>query len=233
MSSTLRGFPDPFPVRVDGRRPLRYRTVSGATRAVMRGWFGSQLDVRELQGMPHDGPLLVVCNHLSNIDPFLFGGYAPGAMFCMAKRELFALPPVAWVLGGCNCYPVERGAPDRWALRTTLQLLARGGRVLIFVEGTRSSRPGMRQVETGVGFLARRSGVPVLPVAVWGSENALRRGTLLPRRTNVRVRVGAPFRPDIPAVRHADRAIADEIAGRIAELLPPMYRGLYGAKPAA
>ena len=221
------GFPKRFPVRDDGRRPWRYRFVSLGSRAGLRALLGSALDVTAFAAMPTQGPLLVACNHLSNVDPFIFGGYAPGTMFCMAKRELYRNPAAAWMLGGCNCFPVERGAPDRWALRTSLDLLGRGGRVLLFVEGTRAPSPGMKRAEAGVGFLARRSGVPVLPIGVWGSEKALGKGRVLPRRVPITLAIGPPFTPEARRGRGSDQVLADEIGRRIAELLPPDYRGVY------
>ena len=93
----------------------------------------------------------------------------------------------SWILAGCNCFPVDRGAADRRALRTALDVLSRRGRLLIFLEGTRSATPGMRRAEAGVGFLARRSGASILPVGVWGTEAALPRGRRLPRRVPIRL----------------------------------------------
>lgn len=228
VASPLPGFPEQFPVRDDGRRSLRYHVVSAASRGALRAFFGRSLDVRDMQRILPDGPLIVVANHLSNIDPFLFGGYAPGTMFCMTKRELFANRVVAWILAGCNCYPVDRGTPDRWALRTSLDILKRGGRMLIFLEGTRAASPGMKRAEAGVGFLARRSGARILPIAVWGSERALARGRKLPRRVPISVRAGEAFTPELPPGKHDDQAVADSIGRRIAALLPPDYRGVYG-----
>jgi 1-acyl-sn-glycerol-3-phosphate acyltransferase len=229
VTAELRGFPARFPVRDDGHRSLRYRAVSLVCRTVLRGFFGRSMRLDPSSRIPDQGPLLVVCNHLSNIDPFIFGGYAPGAMFCMSKRELFENPVSAWVLAGCNCFPVDRGTADRRALRTALDILAGGGRLLIFLEGTRSATPGMRQAEAGVGFLARRSGAPVLPVGVWGTEAALARGRLLPKRVPIRIRYGSVFElpPRVPGERRDDQAVADLIGTRIAALLPPAYRGVY------
>lgn len=214
-------------MRDDGERPNRYRIVSLTSRGVLRALFGSELDVGAMARIPRHGPLLVASNHLSNIDPFIFGGFSPGALFCMAKRELYANPAVAWWLAGCNCFPVDRGTPDRWALRTSLSILGSGGRLLLFIEGTRAAAPGMKRAEAGVGFLARRSGVPVLPVGLWGTEQALRRGRRLPRRVPVSFAVGEPFTPAAASGRGADQAVADEIGRRVAELLPPAYRGAY------
>ena len=223
----LPGFPQRFPVRSDGRRPWRYRIVSLLIRVLMRAWFGRQLVIDGIERVPREGPLLVVSNHLSNIDPLLFGGYGPGAMFCMSKRELFTNRFVAWVLGGCNCFPVDRGSADRWALRTAFDILSARGRLLIFLEGTRAAVPGMKQAEAGIGFLARRSGARVLPVAIWGTEQALPRGRKLPRRIPIRMEFGSPFEVELPPGRADDRAVADQIAHRIATLLPVEYRGIY------
>ena len=229
MADEIRGFPTHFPVRDDGRRSNRYHVVSAGSRLVLRALFGSELNVEALTQIPQRGPLLAACNHLSNIDPFIFGGYAPGAMFCMAKRELYKIPPVAWILAGCNCFPVERGTPDRSALRTALKVLHDGGRLLLFVEGTRAATPGMNRAEPGIGFLARKSGVPVLPIGVWGSERALPRNRRLPKRVPIELAVGDVFAPRTVTGHGADQVIADEIGSRVARLLPPEYRGAYAA----
>lgn len=232
VTAEIPGFPKHFPVRDDGRKTLRYHIVSLICRSVLRGFFGRGLRIDPQTGFPEEGPLLVVCNHLSNIDPFLFGGWAPGALYCITKRELFSNPVASWVMGGCNCFPVDRGTADRQALRTALDVLARGGRLLIFLEGTRSAMPGMRHAEAGVGFLARRSGAAVLPVAIWGTETALGRGRRLPRRVPIRMRYGPVFHlPErAPGERRDDQAVADLIGRRIAELLPPAYRGVYASE---
>jgi 1-acyl-sn-glycerol-3-phosphate acyltransferase len=229
VTAEIPGFPERFPVRDDGGRTLRYHVVSWLCRVMLRGFFGRSLRVDPPAGFPLNGPLLVVCNHLSNIDPFLFGGFAPGALFCITKRELFSNPVSSWVMGGCNCFPIDRGTADRRALRTALDALSRKRRLLIFLEGTRSATPGMRRAEAGVGFLARRSGALILPVAVWGTEAALGRGHTLPKRVPIRFRYGPVFRlPDLaPGERRDDQMTADLIGTRIAALLPPAYRGVY------
>src|ERR1700680_1937841 len=231
VTAEIPGFPERFPVRTDGKRTLRYHVVSWLCRTILRGFFGRGLRVVPPTDFPNEGPLLVVSNHLSNIDPFLFGGYAPGALYCITKRELFSNPFVSWVMASCNCFPVDRGAADRQAMRTALDALSRRGRLLIFLEGTRSATPGMRRAEAGVGFLARRSGASILPVGVWGTEAALPRGRKFPRRVPIGLKLGPVFQlPErVPGERRDDQAVADLIGSRIAELLPPAYRGVYAS----
>jgi 1-acyl-sn-glycerol-3-phosphate acyltransferase len=107
-----------------------------------------------------------------------------------------------------------------------LDVLRRGGRLLVFVEGTRSVNGTMQRAEPGIGFLARRSGAPILPVAISGTgRTSGRRGWL--RRGEIVLRYGEPFQLDL-AGRRDDAVIADEIAVRIAALLPDSQRGVYG-----
>ena len=234
VTEAVPGFPERFPVRDDWKRSLRYHVVSWVCRTILRGFLGSDLHLDSPKKVPETGPLLIVANHLSNIDPFLFGGWGPGALSCITKRELFSNPFSSWIMAGCNCFPVDRGTPDRQAVRTALDILGRKGRLLIFLEGTRSATPGMRRAEAGVGFLARRSGAAILPVAIWGSEAALGRGRRLPKRVPVYMRYGPVFRlPErAPGERRDDQATADLIGTKIAELLPPEYRGVYAAEKA-
>jgi 1-acyl-sn-glycerol-3-phosphate acyltransferase len=228
-----RGFPQRFPVRDDGRRGWRYRVVAGAARIGARLVLGRRLRVLGLENLPEQGPLIIAGNHLSSLDTILLGGNTPGANYAMAKRELFRRPAIAWMWGGCNVFPVERHSADRWALRTAIDILERGGRLILWVEGTRAEAPGMQRAEPGVGFLLRRVPCDVVPVAVWGSEKVLVKGHVLPRRAPVTLRFGRPFTPDLSGVRRDHQAVADQVAAHIAALLPAEYRGVYAEAGAA
>ena len=185
-----------------------------------------RLHFEGIAGVPEDGPLLVASNHISNWDPLIYGSFFPGTLFAMAKSELFQPRPIAWLLAGCNCFPVERGTADRRALRFSLDLLRAHQRLLLFVEGRRSRHPGMGPVEAGAGFLVRRTGAPVLPIAIWGTERAFRRtGGLLPRRGEIHIRYGRP----VTISGRTDHEISDAIAAEVSALLPPRYRGVHGS----
>jgi 1-acyl-sn-glycerol-3-phosphate acyltransferase len=226
MSSSVKGFPEKFPVRDDDRRPLRYRTATLLSRITLMV-VARRIRIEGEANIPAEGPLLVACNHTSNLDPAVMGSYFPHMLFAMAKRELYSPPALAWFLAGVNCIPVDRGGADRRAVVRALDVMRRGHRLLIFVEGTRSPDGAMRRAEVGIAFLARRSGAAVLPVAICHTE---RHGSGPPRRLRRRdivVRYGAPFTLDIGG-RRDDRLIADEIGERIAGLLPAGRRGVYG-----
>lgn len=209
-------------------RPWRYQATAGVLRLGFPLVLGRGVRIEGIENVPPTGPLLICSNHLSNLDPLLVGSFTPGANTAMGKRELFANPALAWLLAGCNVFPVERGTADRWALRTALEVLGRGGRLCVWVEGTRAVRPGMKRAEPGVGFLWRRHPVPILPVAISGSEAALVKGRVLPRRVPVLMRYGAPQELRLEGRQARDnQAVADAIATMIASLLPNEYRGVY------
>lgn len=228
-STSVRGFPSRFPVHGYHAKSLRYRAVSCLSRLFFRLVFGRALHIHGAEALDASHRTVVVSNHLSNLDPFIFGGFCRPAMFCMAKRELYRSGMVSWLLAGCNCFPVDRGVADRRALRIALDVLEHDGRLLIFLEGTRARTPGMTRAEAGVGFLVRRTRASVLPVAVWGTERSLARGRLLPRRVPVQVRYGTPIPVEalLEGGRRDDQRVADTIGRAVAALLPAEYRGVY------
>ncbi len=192
--------------------------------------LGVRLRVKGAHNVPREGGVLMVCNHLSLADPPLLAVCFRRQLHFMAKRELLDHGFVNVILSRLNVYSVKRGEADRAALRLTEQKLASGAIVCIFPEGHRSRDGVLQTPQEGVAFLARRAGVPILPVAIYGSERISPR--TLWRRPIVRVVVGAPF-PVEDAGAGGRRQVAQAIMQRIAALLPPAMRGIYGADAGA
>lgn len=177
---------------------------------------------------PRNGPLIVVANHVSYADPSFVGATLPRRLRFMAKQELFDRKFMGAHVRMFGSYPVRRFDADLGALRTSLDILASGDAIAIFPEGTRSKDSTMHRAYPGVGFIAVRSGAPVLPVAVHGTE-ALMRKSVFWKRPRVYATVGEPitFASEV-RVRSADAEAATErIMGAIAALLPPPNRGVY------
>ena len=190
--------------------------------------------------LPKDGPLIVVANHLSNADPPLVAGWLTPLLgrqlHILAKASLFFWPmgPVIRRLGAS---PVRSGGSDIEAYRIARDILDRGEILCIFPEGTRSMTGVLGEAKPGVAMLATRSGVPVLPVGVSGTDKFLGRGARFPRiGTRVTVRVGQPFTvtldPSKPR-REAMHEASDDIMRAIAALTDERHRGRYSAEPSS
>jgi 1-acyl-sn-glycerol-3-phosphate acyltransferase len=111
----------------------------------------------------------------------------------MAKDELFKSKLSARILGGLGGFPVRRGRPDRSALLRSLELLESGEILGIFPEGTRTPGARFESLEEGFAYIALKSGAPIVPVAISGTEAVFPRGRKLPKFVKVRVLVGLPF----------------------------------------
>ena len=142
----------------------------------------------------------------------------------MAKEEYFS-SKIAWLVRFLGAFPVKRGEADRQALRTAEEQLKKGNILVIFPEGTRSRTRTMATAHAGMGMIALRTGVPVVPVAIWGSENALKK-----LGAPITISYGQPMvlTPKGKKITREDIDEATEkIMHKIAEMLPPEYRGVY------
>lgn len=178
-------------------------------RVVLRLWFGFRVDGREHE--PATGPVVIVSNHLSDLDPLIVGSALKRRVGFMAKQELFEVPGVRWWVSACGAFPVRRGEPDRQALRTAMHLLEGGGVLVMFPEGTRGTTRELRPPEPGAALLALRTGATVLPVAVIGSDEVMPRGSHRLRRATVRVRIGEPIPVPRPSPRPRGKRDREEI----------------------
>ncbi len=161
--------------------------------------------------LPKQGPLLLASNHRSFLDPFVIGMLVRRPVYYMAKRELFEKRWQAWILNALGAFPVDRGHGDAAAMDTARAILQRGDCVVVFPEGTRVRSGPLRSPRRGIGRLALETGVPVAPVAVFGSEHVRRGWRIRPRK--VRVRVGRPM--SFPTTGTSSPAIAAGVTERI------------------
>jgi 1-acyl-sn-glycerol-3-phosphate acyltransferase len=196
----------------------------------------AEVTVTGAERMPRGGGVLVVSNHLTNFDPFIISMCFKRQLHFMAKVELYRNPLIGWLITCLGAFPVRRGEADRTALRRAEELLRSGRVVAIFPEGHRSRAAAVQASKGGIALLARRAGVPVLPVAITGTQYLLPQA--LPRwrpwrRPAVTITVGEPFTLP-PSPGRADyAALANLIMGHVAELLPPSYRGVFAEETRA
>ena len=192
----------------------------------------ARIRIEGLADLPVSGPLIIAANHMSNADPPLIGGWLAPALgrrpTFLAKESLFG-GPLGLIIRSLGAEPVRAGGSDISAYRAAKAILDRGGVVAILPEGTRSYDGVMGQPKPGVSLLATRTGAPVLPVGISGTDVLLGRDQRLPRvGARVTMRVGRPFRLGHPETsdRRAAFAAADtELMRRIAALVEPRHRG--------
>jgi 1-acyl-sn-glycerol-3-phosphate acyltransferase len=169
-----------------------YGTMKRVAVIVFRVLFG--LRVRGAEHVPATGPILIVANHSSVLDPPLVGSVCPRQLTFMAKAELFRIPGLGALIRRLGAQPLRREGADPAALRMAQRVLAGGGALLVFPEGTRGPEGTLREGKPGAALLAMHSGVPVVPAYVSGSGRAWPRGRRLPRPAKVMVTFGAPLR---------------------------------------
>jgi 1-acyl-sn-glycerol-3-phosphate acyltransferase len=145
--------------------------------------------------VPMTGPLVVACNHISNLDPPLLGAYCPRRIRYMAKKELFAIPVLGPLIAAVGAYPVDREGSATAAIKRSVEVLREGGCVGIFPEGGRNVH-GDKEARTGVALIASLAKAPVLPAYI---HNSARAGQL----ATITVAFGQPMR--LPAGRKATR----------------------------
>lgn len=190
--------------RPSGLRRASTRLVS----AVLAGWG---VRVTGLDGVPKKGAVIFAGNHVANLDGPLVGvAVAPRRWpRFMGKVELFRLPVLGAFLRGTGCIPLDRKRGDVAALRSAEECLLAGESLAVFPEGTRG-RPGQRRpAKPGVGYLAARTGAPVVPVKVLGTDR-------WPLPGGLEVRFGTPMAFDAGRTeRAAWRAFAETVMGRV------------------
>ena len=212
-----------------------FRAARGALLALLVPLL--RLRIEGMEHVPRSGPVVVVANHLHNADPVVLSVAFPRPLHFMTKKEAFANPFTAAIARRVGAFPVDRGKADRGAIRHAEAALAQGIAVGIFPEGTRSVTQALRRAYPGAALIALRSGAPVLPVAITGTEWLPFNGSKgrPPRRTSasrtrppgVRVCFGPPFVLSREEQKLSTETATDRIMAEIAALLPAAYRGDY------
>jgi 1-acyl-sn-glycerol-3-phosphate acyltransferase len=225
-----------------GTTPVTYprrRLIRGLMQRASRLAFSILTDM-EIEGrehLPNSGPLIVVGNHFSFLDPAVLVGVAPWPLEFLGGMELPNAPPIVrWIPKLWGYYPVLRGGNSRRALRAAETVLGQGGIVGVFPEAGNWAQV-LRPARPGTAYLAVRTGVPLLPIGYHGLPHVFER-LRERRRARVTVRVGKPFGPFRVTARGRERrrvldGIGHEIMERIAALIPDEKRGYLSSNRAA
>ena len=166
---------------------MRYAFLRGFMRFMTRTYLVGLFTVEGRENVPPAGGLIVCPNHFATLDPPMVPAFLPRSdTWSMAKFEYFQKSWMRWLFSAYHAFPVIRHTADRLALRRSFDLLKAGQVLVMYPEGTRVEAGVLSRPEPGAGFIAQKSGCPVLPVALTGTRECLPKGAFWPRRVPVR-----------------------------------------------
>ena len=188
-----------------------------------------RVEVTGKEYLPKGGPLILVINHLGDADTAVLLSVLPFPPDALGKIELYDFPILGRLMDWYGVIWLHRGQPDKRALRSAIQGLEESRVLVIAPEGRYTLIGGLEEGRGGAAFLGIKTGVPILPMALTGTENQRVYGALKKlRRAEVTVRVGKPFTLKGQSDRQAAmRAGTKQIMQALAVLLPAEYRGEY------
>jgi len=212
---------------------MKYTTVRAIMRFIMN--IISRVDLRGMENMP-EGNFILAANHLGRLDTAILLYAIDREDIIMPIAEKYRNHPLFGMLGrSIHAIWLNRFEADYAALRDILKRMEQGGLMVIAPEGTRSKTEALQEGKMGVAFLASKSGYPVVPVALTGTEDRVVLENLKRfRKSHITATAGKPFYIEIPRGRERDQAMreaTDEIMCNLAALLPEKYRGVYADHP--
>lgn len=144
------------------------------------------------ENIPSCGSYILASNHLSNLDPMILGIASGRRLSYVAKKSLFKSKLAKFFLPRFGAFPINRSATDIGALKEALKRLKFKYGLVIFPEGTRKARQTEKTIQPGIGFIASKSGVPVVPAFIRGTGDVMPPGSKTIKRGRVSVCFGVP-----------------------------------------
>jgi 1-acyl-sn-glycerol-3-phosphate acyltransferase len=171
-----------------------------------------------VENVPKTGPLVLAPNHFSQMDHFFAGVYLRRKIRFMAKSQLFGPPLLTYVYKHGGVFPVRRGHHDEEAFETVRQLLEQEEMLLVYAEGGRSRSQQLGEPKPGIGRIALESGVPIVPVAIHGSEYARQWKRLRFPKTTVQFGQPLTFAVEPEPSRQRQLEVASEVFAQVREM---------------
>jgi 1-acyl-sn-glycerol-3-phosphate acyltransferase len=201
---------------------LLYSFVRGAIHLYLLAWH--RLEIIGLENLPPTGSYIVSPIHRSNLDSLVISAVTRRRMRYMGKESLWSTRPTGWFFSAMGGFPVQRGTADREALKAALTVVSRGEPLVMFPEGTRQSGPVLNEFFDGPAYVSCRSGAPIIPVGLGGTEAAMTKGSKMIRPVKITIVVGEPLQPAAPTDggRVPRRAIKEH-SSRLGDALQELF----------
>jgi len=210
-----------------------------ATVYLLSTYADLEVTGREILTAREGKPTIFIANHLSNVDGVILNSLLKNnSVSFMAGIKLGENPFTSFFLKTINHIPITPGSPDKSAIKSALSRLKSGGSIVIFPEGTRSRTGSLIHVKKGFILLVKLANVPVVPIALEGTEIVLPiddkdMGGEKLHKSKVKVKVGEPFalppKEECPPDTDWEELCADLAMRKIAAMLEPKYQGVYKA----
>ena len=189
----------------------------------------SNYEVVGRENVPPMGPLVIVCNHMSNIDPSILSCSLPRRLRFLAKKSLFSGFPISQMLKSYGAHPINRNSADIAAIKWSTDILSRDGALVVFPEGTRNGGKLIKG-KNGVSRLIQMTGATILPVGMTGTQNLDSLFRVVNPTGKITVNIGTAF--SLPPIEgKIDKPLLESMTNmimqRISALLPGEYRGIY------
>ncbi|WP_036487793.1 1-acyl-sn-glycerol-3-phosphate acyltransferase [Myxosarcina sp. GI1] len=192
---------------------LKWSLVSPLLHVYFRG------KIYGARNIPGTGGAIIVSNHASYFDPPILANCVNRPVAFMAKSELFKVPVLKQVMSLYGAYPVNRRASDRRAIRMAMSAIERGWLVGIFLQGTRTKDAKIVNPKLGAALIAAKTGVPLIPVSLWGTEQILNSNLPIPNPTPVTIRIGDAIAPP----QSTDKVELQQITARCAATINSLH----------
>lgn len=190
-----------------------YRFLWNLSVPVYRFVWG--LEIVGAENVPASGPVILTANHRSNYDSAVLPRVTRRPVNFMAKRQFFSGRLATAFLTRLGAFPVDRGHADKAATVRALQVLAEGGVLALYPEGTRCSGPVVGPTHRGPVWLSSRANAPIVPIGIGGSEFTQPKGSKRIHRMKIRLVVGEPIPPPVSRSRDSIEAARVDLAKAI------------------
>jgi len=180
---------------------IMYAVIRALIEGACRVWF--RLEVHGAEHLPVDGAYIVSPIHRSNLDTPVLSAITTRRLRYMGKETLWSSRALGWLLTALGGFPVKRGTADREALKAGLACVERGEPLVMFPEGTRQVGPDVAEMFDGPAYVACRTGIPIVPVGLGGSEAAMPKGAKFIRPVKMVMVIGEPIVP--PPLKESGR----------------------------